>query len=64
MQVGQQALERSHDEGDVRLLALPERSGDADDERVGLPDLIEGGGGGESSFRDQGARVSVATSTR
>jgi hypothetical protein len=54
MQVGHKALERSDDEGDIRFLALPERGGDADDEGVGLPDLIEGGGGGELSLGDQG----------
>src|SRR4029434_3216440 len=54
MEVGHKALERSDDEGDIRFLALSERGGDADDEGVGLPDLIEGGGGGELSLGDQG----------
>ena len=56
MQVREQALQSIHDEGDVRLLAFPERSGDADDERVGLPGLIECGGGGQSAFRDEGSQ--------
>src|SRR5215470_297202 len=55
MQVREQALERRHDEGDVGLLALPERSGHTDDESIGLPHLIECGGGGEPLARHQGS---------
>src|SRR5215471_2428780 len=53
VKMGDQTLQRGHDEGNVRLLALPERRGDADDERVGLPRLVEGGGGSEAPGADQ-----------
>src|SRR5439155_8654897 len=36
----QEALQGRDDEREVRLLALPERGGDADDEGIRLPDLI------------------------
>src|SRR5215471_19105535 len=53
VEMGNQTLQRGHDEGNVRLLALPERRGDADDERVGLPRFVEGGGGSETPGADQ-----------
>ena len=49
----QETLQGRDDERDVRLLALPERGGDADDEGIRLPDLIELRGGEQPALRDQ-----------